>query len=380
MFVNQAKNIVETLFADAGISINGSKPWDLQIYNEKFYPRVLNYLDLGLGEAYMDSWFDCSKIDDFFYRIINAKLEDKVLSNKKMLLTILLSKLWDYKNQIFNHQSQKYVFADIEKHYDKGDNLFSLMLDSKMNYTCAFWRDAKNLEEAQVAKLKLTCDKLYLKPGMRLLDIGCGWGGLAKYAAENYGVSVVGITISKNQAAFAQEICKGLPIEIRLQDYRDLNEKFDRIASLGMFEHVGRKNYRTYMEIAHHCLKNDGLFLLQTIGIPKETSGTSRWLDKYIFPGSELPSLKQINTACENLFIVDDVHNFGQDYDKTLMAWYENFNNNWDKLKLKYDERFRRMWNYYLLSCAGLFRAKQTQLWQIVLSKYGIPTTYHSLR
>lgn len=380
MFINQAKNVVETLLADADISINGTHSWDLQIHNEKFYPRVLNYLDLGLGEAYMDGWFDCPKIDEFFYRIINAKLEDKVLSNKKMLLTIFLSKLWDYRNQIFNHQSQKHVFADIEKHYDKGNSLFSLMLDSKMNYTCAFWRNAKNLEEAQTAKLKLTCDKLYLKPGMRLLDIGCGWGGLAKYAAENYGVSVVGITISKNQAAFAQKICKDLPVEIRLQDYRDLNEKFDCIASLGMFEHVGRKNHRTYMEIAHRCLKNDGLFLLQTIGIPKETSGTSRWLNKYIFPGSELPSLKRINTACENLFIVDDVHSFGKDYDKTLMAWYENFNNNWDKLKLKYDESFRRMWNYYLLSCAGLFRAKQTQLWQIVLSKFGIPTTYCSLR
>ncbi|MEK6731954.1 MAG: cyclopropane fatty acyl phospholipid synthase [Pseudomonadota bacterium] len=380
MINTYTKSMVDGLLADAGIQLNGTHPWDLQVHNDALYSRVLRHLDLGLGEAYMDGWFDCSKLDEFFYRILNAKLEDKVLSNKKLFLTLLFAKFWGYKNKLFNYQTPSRAFEIGEKHYDHGNDLFEAMLDKKMTYTCGYWRDAKTLDEAQTNKLKLTCDKLYLKPGMTLLDIGCGWGSLAKYAAENYGVSVIGITVSKEQTELARERCKGLPVEIRLQDYRDVTEKFDRIASLGMFEHVGRKNYRTYMEVANRCLKDDGLFLLHTIGLGTATTGASRWINKYIFPNSMLPSLKQINAASEDIFTVEDVHNFGADYDKTLMAWHKNFNDHWDELKSNYNERFFRMWNYYLLSCAALFRVRHTQLWQIVLSKHGIPRSYESIR
>jgi len=380
MINTRAKSAVENLLTDAGIQLNGTHPWDLQVHNDALYSRVLQHLDLGLGEAYMDGWFDCSKLDEFFYRILNAKLENKVLSNKKLLLTLLFAKLWDCKNKLFNYQTPSHAFEIGEKHYDHGNDLFEAMLDEKMTYTCGYWLNAKTLDEAQTNKLKLTCDKLYLKPGMTLLDIGCGWGSLAKYAAENYGVSVVGVTVSKEQAELARKRCKGLPVEIRLQDYRDVTEKFDRIASLGMFEHVGRKNYKTYMKVANRCLKDDGLFLLHTIGLSTATTGASRWLNKYIFPNSMIPSLKQINAACENIFTVEDVHNFGPDYDKTLMEWHKNFNAHWGELKSNYSERFFRMWNYYLLSCAALFRVRHTQLWQIVLSKRGIPRSYQSIR
>jgi cyclopropane-fatty-acyl-phospholipid synthase len=252
------------------------------------------------------------------------------------------------------------------------------MLDKRMVYTCAYWENAANLDEAQEKKLELTCQKLNLKPGMKVLDIGCGWGSFMKYAAERYGVSAVGITISKEQVDLARDLCSGLPIEIRLQDYRELlnsNIQYDRIVSLGMFEHVGHKNYETYMKTMAHCLKEDGLFLLHTIGSNRFNAATSRWINTYIFPHGQLPSIAAVGASLEGLFVMEDWHNIGVHYDKTLMAWHDNFNAHWDevkKLSAEYDERFRRMWNYYLLSSAANFRARQIQLWQIVLSKNGL--------
>ena len=236
------------------------------------------------------------------------------------------------------------------------------------------------LMQAQENKLDLICKKLYLKPGMKLLDIGCGWGGLARYAAKNYGVQVVGVTISKEQAACAQRDKQRYPVEIRLQDYRDLNEKFDRIVSVGMFEHVGYKNYHTFMEVTHELLKDDGLMFLHTIGGNVSYTRGDDWIDKYIFPNGMLPSIAQIGNSIEHLFVMEDWHNFGADYDKTLMAWYANFEKSWPSLQPKYGDRFYRMWKYYLLSCAGLFRARGIQLWQIMLSKKGVIGGYQSVR
>jgi cyclopropane-fatty-acyl-phospholipid synthase len=262
------------------------------------------------------------------------------------------------------------------KHYDLDNDLFRVMLDKRMIYSCGYWRNASTLEEAQVAKLDLICKKLQLKPGLRLLDIGCGWGGLAKFAAEKYGVSVLGITISQQQAAYAREYCAHLPIEIRLQDYRDMHGTFDRIVSVGMFEHVGHTNYKSFMDIAHRHLNNDGLFLLHTIGANEYYPISNEWTTKYIFPNGSLPTIAQIASVSEKLFVMEDWHNFGADYDNTLMAWHANFIRHWENLKKTYDERFFRMWNYYLLSCAGCFRARSLELWQIVFSKNGVPGGY----
>jgi len=371
--MEKLKKTAEGILSLAGIEINGTHPWDIHVHNDNFYRRVLTQGSLGLGESYMDAWWDCEKLDQFIYRILRANLEDKVKQNWKLLLSVLVAR-------IFNIQSKRRAFQIGEKHYDLGNDLFKNMLDERMVYSCAYWKSAHTLDEAQENKLDLICQKIGLQSGMRILDIGCGWGSFAKYAAEKYGVTVVGITVSKKQVALGKILCRGFPVEIRLQDYRDVNESFDHIVSLGMIEHVGYKNYKTYMRCVHKCLKDDGLFLLHTIGGNESVTSPEPWTNKYIFPNGLLPSIKQIGAAIEGLFVMEDWHNFSVDYDRTLMAWHRNFENSWDTVKLHYDERFYRMWRYFLLSSAGSFRARKNQLWQIVLSKRGVLGGYTSIR
>jgi cyclopropane-fatty-acyl-phospholipid synthase len=367
------KQMVEELLAPAGIAINGSRPWDIQIKNENFYRRILKDGSLGLGEAYMEGWWECESLDDFFCKILPCHPEERLRKNLKMLLQVLGA-------AVMNISARSRAFQIGERHYDKGNELFRHMLDKRMVYSCAYWLDADSLDDAQEAKLDLICRKLRLRRGERILDIGCGWGSLVKFAAEKYGVTAVGITVSKEQAKLAREICGNLPVEIRLQDYRDLDESFDHIVSVGMFEHVGHKNYRTYMETVSRCLEDEGLFLLHTIGNVKTHFTMDPWIDKYIFPNSLIPSMKQIAAAAEDLFVVEDWHNFGYYYDATLTAWFNNFDANWACLRRSYDERFYRMWKYYLLSSAGAFRARDTQVWQIVLSRQGVPAGYQAIR
>lgn len=378
------KALVQDILAEAGITINGQHPWDIVVHDDKFYKRVMANPDLGMAESYMDGWWDCARLDQFFFKVLRSKLDKKILNHPKFLAIALRQRLWNGLHRIFNFQTQKRAFEVGYRHYDIGNDLYTAMLDKRMVYTCGYWDSANNLDEAQEDKLQLTCQKLNLKPGMTLLDIGCGFGSLAKFAAEKYDVSVVGITISRQQYEWAKKNCEGLPVEIRFQDYRDLLKqpaKFDRITSLGMFEHVGYKNYTTYMKIMSQCLKADGIFLLHTIGGNVSlVSCASNFIHKYIFPNGVIPSIAQIGASLERNFVMEDWHNFGTDYDKTLLAWYQNFNTHWDSLKENYDERFRRMWNYYLLSCAGSFRARQNQLWQIVLSPSGLLNGYHPSR
>lgn len=368
-----ARTFVTELLGKADVTIGGNRPWDITVRDERFYNRVIRYGTLGLGEAYMDGWWDAKELDVFIYKVITAHLDKAIEINVSSILTVV-------KAFLFNQQSGADAFKVGEMHYDLGNDLYQAMLDTRMVYTCAYWKKAKTLDEAQEAKLDLVCKKIGLKKGDRVLDIGCGWGSFAKFAAEKYGATVVGITISKEQAELAQNLCKGLPIKIRVQDYREVNEKFDHIVSLGMFEHVGVKNYQDYFEVARRCLKDDGLFLLHTIGYSRSQRNSDPWIEKYIFPGGQLPSIAQIGKAIEGKFIMEDLHNFGTYYDKTLMAWFKKFDAEWPKLKGKYDERFYRMWKYYLLSCAGVARAREMQLWQIVLSAHGVPGGYKSVR
>lgn len=316
---------------------------------------------MGLGEAYMDGWWDCEQLDVFFAKLLGARVDERVRKNVPVIVQSILE-------NVFNFQSTSRASQIGTFHYDTGNDLFQRMLDQRMNYSCGYWANAENLDQAQEAKLELICQKLGLQTGQRLLDIGCGWGGLAKYAAERYGVSVVGVTISNKQMELAKELCQNLPIDIRFQDYRQLDEPFDHIVSVGMFEHVGNKNYRTYMESVHRCLKDEGLFLLHTIGEPS-INGFDPWLKKYIFLNSEVPAIGQIAKASNHLFVMEDWHNFGPDYDHTLLAWYANFDAHWPELADTYSERFYRMWRYFLLSTAAAFRARRKQLWQIVFSK-----------
>lgn len=373
VFNSDPKLFAQKLLAQASITVNGKAVYDITVHNDNLYDRVISQGSLGLGESYMDGWWDCAALDQFFYRLARSDAYTHTPKNINTLIMYL-------KAQLMNLQSQSRAFQVGEQHYDLGNDLFKAMLDTHMFYSCAYWKNADTLDKAQEDKCKLICEKLYLKPGMKLLDIGCGWGGLALYAAKNYGVSVVGITVSKEQAEYARTITKGYPITIRLQDYRDLSEPFDRIVSVGMFEHIGVKNYQTFMDITHKLLKSDGLLLVHTIGGNSSQVHGDPWLNKYIFPNGMLPSIEQIAHASENLFVMEDWHNFGADYDKTLMAWDAKFEKAWPQLQPKYGDHFYRMWKYYLLSCAGLFRARVIQLWQILFSKQGEPGGYASIR
>ncbi len=364
---------IRELLQVAGITINGSEPWDIQIKDPRFYNRVLQGGSLALGESYVEGWWEVEKLDEFFNRVLRANLGDRIAHDWRFLLQAARARL-------FNVQDMVQASSSVRRHYDKGNNLYQAMLDKRLVYTCAYWKQAADLDTAQDHKLDLVCRKIGLKSGQRILDIGCGWGSFAKFAAERYGAIVTGVTLSPEQVALGKKLCTGLPVDILLQDYRQIKGTFDHIISLGMFEHVGVKNYRTYMQVAREHLAEDGFFLLHTIGGNHSATTTDPWLDRYIFPGSLLPSAAQITRAIGGVFVIEDWHNFGPDYDRTLMAWWYNFDRYWPELEVEYGKPFYRTWKYYLLSCAGSFRARKNQLWQIVLSKKGIVGGYQSIR
>jgi cyclopropane-fatty-acyl-phospholipid synthase len=366
------KKVVEKILDDADIRIDGNRPWDIQVHNPEFYDRILAGGSLALGESYMDGWWDCDALDQFFDKILSARLDDRARKS----LTVLLAAI---RSRLINRQRRSRAFEIGKRHYDIGNDLFQIMLDTRMCYSCGCWNRAATLDGAQEEKLDLICRKIELAPGMKVLDIGCGWGSFVKYAAESWEADVVGITVSEEQARLARERCQGLPVRIELMDYRQLDGTFDRIVSVGMFEHVGAKNYRRFMKAVHDRLKPGGLFLLQTIAGNRTFAEVDPWINAYIFPNSLLPSARQITAAAEGLFVLEDWHSFGHYYDQTLMAWYRNFKANWNAIAHKFDQRFYRMWTYYLLSCAGSFRARRNQLWQIVLSKEGVRGGYHRI-
>ena len=367
--------VLRELIEKAGVRFNGDAPWDIQVHDPIVYSRILAEGSLGFGESYMQGLWDSHALDALFERLLRFDIDEKITrwTRLRLLGEIL-------RHRLINLQSEKRAFEVGERHYDIGNDLFEIMLDSSMSYSCAYWANADDLEQAQQAKLDLICRKLQLQPGERLLEIGCGWGGLARHAASHYGVKVLGITISREQARLARERCEGLPVQIEVLDYRSLEGEFDKVVSVGMFEHVGPKNYAVYFDAARRVMKDDGLFLLQTIGVDKTAPRTDPWIDKYIFPNGKLPSAREIAAAVEGRFVIEDWHNFGHDYDRTLMAWWERFDAGWPGLEAKYGKRFYRMWKYYLLCCAGFFRSGQGQLWQLVLSKRGRKAMYRSVR
>ena len=360
--------VVQSMLDQAGIALNGHNPWDIQVKDESMLRRLLTGGSLALGESYMEGKWDVEQLDELIHRLLRSPLK-----RKRSFVTHQLSHV---KAALFNLQKKSRAFQVGEEHYDLGNDIYEVMLDRRMVYTCGYWKTADSLDQAQEDKLELVCRKLDLKPGMKVLDIGCGWGSFAGYAAEKHGCEVVGVTVSKEQVQLAEERCAGLPVTFRLQDYRDVSDSFDAIVSLGMFEHVGHKNYRTFMEVLQRCLKPNCLALLHTIGKNDSMPGVDPWISRYIFPNGEIPSLKQISDAMEPELIVEDLHNFGPDYDRTLMAWYHNFDSAWEQLKNNYSDRFYRMWTYYLRVCAGAFRARDLQLWQFVISRGDASTAY----
>ena len=356
------RRTLEELLEGCGVQINGNNPWDIRVFNEDFYARVLHQGSLGFGESYMERWWDVGDLEELVYRLLNARLDERVHTWRDVLSFLGAA--------LINRQRRSRAFVVGERHYDIGNELYENMLDSRMIYSCGYWEKANTLEEAQRAKLDLVFRKLALQPGQRVLDVGCGWGGALEYAAREYGVEGVGITISREQADYARKRCAGLPIEIRLQDYRQTRGDFDHIYSIGMFEHVGPKNYRTYMQTLRRCLRPGGRFLLHTIGAnrPSGRAGTDPWIEKYIFPNSKLPAEGQIRAAIGGLFNVAGLQSIGMHYVRTLRAWRANFERHWPTLRKTRNDEFFRMWEFYLNTSAATFRAEKNDVWQWLLT------------
>jgi cyclopropane-fatty-acyl-phospholipid synthase len=365
---------VQELLSLAGLTLDGSAPGDPQVHDERFYGRVLAGGPLALGESYMDGWWDAERLDVTIDKILRARIDRQVGHSLETLFYLLRARL-------LNLQNRSRAGEIASEHYDLGNDLYTAFLDPFNQYTCGYFKDTDDLDVAQQQKLDLICRKLGVRNGDAILDIGCGWGGFARFAAERYGALVTGVTISDEQMAYAKEYCRGLPVTLEKKDYRDVTGAFDKVVTIGMIEHVGFRNYRTFMGVVHRVLKDEGLFLLQTVGGNWSSRTQDPWFDKYIFPNSLNPSIAQLGSAIERLFVMEDWHSFGAHYDKTLLAWFRRFEGAWPRLKDRYDERFYRMWRYYLLSMAGAFRSRaNSQLWQIVLSKHGVRGGYQSVR
>jgi cyclopropane-fatty-acyl-phospholipid synthase len=372
--VSAAAKTVAEILAVAGIEPGGRRPWDPQIYDQRFSQRLLSGGSLAAGESYMDGWWDADALDEFCARVHGANLAYKVGEWKTVLLAL--------KGRIFNRQTKSLAAEVAREHYDLGNDVYEAMLDRRMQYTCGYWKDAATLDQAQENKLHLICRKIQLKPGMSVLELGGGFGGLAHFMASEYGCRVVSYNISQEQVAYGRDLCEALPVRFEQNDYREAAREpaaFDRVVSVGLCEHIGLKNYPGFFELAQSKLKPGGLFLLHTIGGNVSYTCTDAWINKYIFPNGMIPSVAQLGKAMEGHWVVEDWHNFGPDYDKTLMAWWGNFDRAWPALQHKYGDRFYRMWKYYLLGCAGAFRARKLQLWQLVLSK-GDLAGYTSVR
>jgi cyclopropane-fatty-acyl-phospholipid synthase len=376
MFAKKAQKWFQDLIRPAGITLNGQRPYDIQVHSTMMFNRILLKGFLGLGESYMDGQWDCQQLGELFFRLLRAKVDESAGN----FLPELLDK---YRSKLMNLQSKSRAFIVGERHYDLGNDLYTAMLGPTMAYSCGYYENTARLDQAQTNKYDLVCRKMQLVPGSTVLEIGCGWGSFAKYATENYGVKIIGLTVSKEQAAYARELCSGLPVEILVMDYRDFSGKVDAIVSIGMFEHVGVKNYPTFFEVARKCLSDDGLFLLHTLGNTKPMVSVNPWMKKYIFPNAAIPSLSQITAVAEKHFVIEDVHNFGADYGPTLMAWHANYHRalaNGSLSQERYGGRFQRMWDFYLLSCVGASRARDMQLYQLVLSPRGVLGGYESVR
>lgn len=370
-----ARSLLAPLIDRAGICIDGPERWDIQVHDRRFFRRVLLGGSLAFGESYVDGWWDCPHLDELVHRIVRADLDDRLPDWQHLLLGA--------RGRLQNLQSVLRATEVAQAHYDLGNEFFAAMLGPTMCYSCGYWRDAGDLDAAQCAKMELISRKLGLRRGDRLLDIGCGFGSLLRHAAEHYGCEGVGITVSTPQCDWATARNAGLPLRFLVADYRSEEiarlGPFDRVVSVGMFEHVGRRNYDVFFRAARRLLRDDGLLLLQTIGANHD--GTDPWMNRYIFPNGELPSAVDLVRAVRGCFVIEDWHNFRADYDRTILAWHDNFQRHTAPPAYRQDDRFRRMWSYYLLAFAGVFRAgTRSQLWQIVLSPGGVPGGYRSLR
>lgn len=360
----QAEADMRALLARAGVAVGGGRPWDIRVSNREFYRRALTGGSLAVGESYADGWWEADRLDEVFHRIFKAGLHARFTPDPWNRWRTMAGRFLDFRTRVRCRKA-----AGVRD--GLGNDLFQAMLGKRMSCTCAYWKDARSLDDAEDAKLELVCRKLELKPGMSVLDLGCGWGAFARYAAERHGVSVTGVNIAAEQVALGRELCKGLPVALRVQDYRDVRGRFDRVVSLGLMEQIGPRGCRAYMAAAAQCLKADGIALIHTIGRNVPASGGDPWFDGGVLPGGETPTLSRLAGAMEGHFVVEDVHNIGPHYDPTLLAWHDSLARRWPELRGKYGDRLYRTLKFSLLSAAGSFRARRSQLFQIVMTRPG---------
>lgn len=336
---------------------------------------LMTSTSLALGEAYMDGSLE---IEGNLYHALDHFLGqmDKFSINESAL-----------KKLMFTSVAKKNQQREVQSHYDIGNDFYKLWLDETLCYSCGYFlHEDDTLYQAQVNKVDYILKKLYLKEGMSLLDIGCGWGFLLIEAAKKYGIRGVGITLSKEQYnEFHKRITEEhleQQLTVELMDYRDLpgyGQKFDRVVSVGMVEHVGRDNYQLFMDCANQIIKPGGLFLLHFISGLKEHAGDP-WIKKYIFPGGMIPSLREmLSCAAEDGFHTMDIENLRLHYNRTLLCWEKNFREHIDEVQSKFDERFVRMWDLYLSACAATFHNGIIDLHQILFTA-GINNDLPSVR
>lgn len=369
--MSPSRELVERLFAAADVRLDGDRPWDLRVADDRFYDRAVRDGTLGVGESYMLRWWDCDDLDELLYRAFRAQLDERFRLGWKTAWNALRARLFNLQRRARSEQ-----VATV--HYNLSNEFYERFLGPTMAYTCGYWKDAETLDQAQRAKYDLVCRKLDLRSGDRVLEHGCGWGGFARHAAESYGCEVVAVSISEPQIAYARQLCRGLPVEVHYCDYRDQEvynprgERFDKVVSIGMCEHVGPKSYRSWFEVVDRQLKDDGRFLLHTIGSSVSRTTNDPFTQKYIFPNCVIPSLAQLTGAAEGLFTVEDYHTFWKSYYYTLREWQRAFAEHWDEIREldpKFDDRFYRMWNFYLFAGMSAARARNAELWQLIFSK-----------
>jgi cyclopropane-fatty-acyl-phospholipid synthase len=374
-----SRDLCESVLDSAGVRVDGDRPWDIRVHDGRFWDRVVSDGTLGLGESYMDGWWDCDALDEMMARALRAGGERAIARNWRTAFHAL-------RARAINLQTRRRARQVARRHYDIDDSLYMSFLDPYNQYTCAYFKDlpADALDRAQEAKMDLICRKLRLREGDRVLDIGCGWGGLARWMAERHGCRVTGINIADGQVEYARRHVPSAAVEIVRMDYRDVPSAypgaFDKVVSVGMAEHVGWRNHRALFGAARSAMGRDGLFLLQTCGQDVSRPIADPWIDRYIFPNGCVPSPAQLTSAAEGSFVLEDWHSMGPHYDRTLMNWWQRFERAWPGFRERYGDRFYRMFRYYMLSCAGAFRARQMQLFQAVWSPEGVPGGYAAVR
>jgi len=356
------RRAVEQVFEGAGVRCNGSRLFDPQILDDRFYTACATRGTLGFGESYVANWWACDDLEELAYRLTVSRINQVGRFAPLLAMSYLVSLLR-------NNQTLERSRRVADRHYNIGNDLFFSFLGRYRNYSCALFEGTESLDAAQKAKMERICELLELSERDHLLDVGGGWGHLARHAALQHGCTVTSINIADEQITYAREMCAGLPVDVRKCDYRQLTGRYTKAAVVAMFTHVGSKNHRTFFECIHRCLPEGSRLVMETVGSSHSNVTLEPWTERHIFPGGVVPSLRQIDHAASGLFVRGYTREFGSHYVLTLRAWYDNLMAAWPELSTRYSESTLRTFEYFFLTVAGTFRAGRLKHWHLVMSK-----------